>query len=591
MEAWHLRHRAAALKAATKEHSRLAFQQVLGNLSNKHVDGFAIRTRATLLSVEPGTSHAQLTHDFEVKDGDNWFLDDVPAKVHRVSPYVLRITSDLLLCPGQEVLHVRPVGNTEEMLQMLHDYWSQRWNKDVLPTDSDWRRILSFVMAYVPPVPFAVPPVTLTQWEDINLRYNDRSASGPDSFDHLDLQRMPRPMAQGLVSLLNGIEEGADWPSQLSEGFGICLPKHDRALEVGEFRPIIVFSMIYRSWTALRSRMCLRQLASVTGVGVTGFMPSREAGEIWHFVQALVEVSLQQGGKLSGVITDVRKAFESVPRDLLFVVARQLGLPMRLIDPWRRFLASCSRRFQLHGHSGTSITSNHGLPEGDGLSVLGMSIVDHLWDVYQSVFAPATIPISYVDNDELLSKQCSSLLTGFGVLETFMSLWHLELDAGKTLFWSTDPADRNSLRRLGRTVCLETADLGGALTFCKRTGPGVQMARVDALDQLWGRLRRAHLVSAVKAFLLRQAFWSKAFHAVGISLLPWRVIQSLRTKAVKALGFGKAGAHPGLRLSLLTTDMATDPGYYQIKKVFMDFRRFLRKQPSSACMERFLPQL
>ena len=75
----------------------------------------------------------------------------------------------------------------------------------------------------------------------------------------------------------------------------------------------MIMSMLYRSWSALRSRSILAQLRGVVGAGVVGFMPGRECGEIWHHVQALVELAFQSQTKLTGVVSDVRKAFESVP--------------------------------------------------------------------------------------------------------------------------------------------------------------------------------------------------------------------------------------------------------------------------------------
>ena len=126
-----------------------------------------------------------------------------------------------------------------------------------------------------------------------------------------------------------------------------------------------------------------------------------------------------------------------------------------------------------------------------------------------------------------------------------MNLWQLDLDAAKTLFWSTRAQDRTALKRLGKQVVSQTADLGGAMRFCRRKGAGSQQVRIDALAE----------------YILRQAFWLAALHAIGITLLPWKTIQGLRTQAVRALGFGLAGANSALRLSLLTNDMCSDPGF------------------------------
>jgi hypothetical protein len=383
---------------------------------------------------------------------------------------------------------------------------------------------------------------------------------------------MPLPYKEGLVSLLNAVEDGAAWPSQLLQGFGICLPKHERARDISEFRPIIVLSQVYRSWTALRSRSILQHLAHFAPDGVKGFLPQREAGDIWHYVQMVVELCLQQQQSLSGVISDVKKAFESVPRDPSIQVAIHMGLPSRVMLAWQRFLGSFHRRFLLHNQVGAPIPSNHGLPEGDGLSVVGMTLIDMCWDFYQRYFAPSTIPFSFVDNYELIATRCGDILRGFGVLEEYMSMWMLELSPSKTFFWSASPAARATLRRLGKTVALQTADLGGAMTFCRKRSAGSQMQRIAALDQLWQALRRVSLAPFLKEQVLRQALWCKAFHAIGISLLPWKEIQTLRTKAVRALGFGHAGANPAIRLGLLSHDVTTDPGGFQLLRVFMDFQ-------------------
>ncbi|CAJ1341826.1 unnamed protein product, partial [Effrenium voratum] len=68
-----------------------------------------------------------------------------------------------------------------------------------------------------------------------------------------------------------------------------------------------------------------------------------------------------------------------------------------------------------------------------------------------------------------------------------------------------------------------------------------------------------------------------AFHAIGITLLPWQQIVQLRTRAVRTLGFGHAGAHPGIRLALLSGNYVADPGAYQLIRVFQDFKRFIGK--------------
>ena len=580
LEAWNLRHRTQILRATTREQHGKAFKLVLGDSDHKFVDSFTSVASSAILAVDPATSQVHLEQDIHVLEDASWTLDNVPAQVRRVGEALFEVDSDLLLCQGQILQQTLKVSHTHEMLPMLEAFWRPRWNRDAPPASHDWTRIRRFVEAFVPKLPFSHSPLTLAQWDAINCRYKDAAARGPDGFDSFDLQRMPAPMRQGIVSLLNAVEHGASWPVQMLQGFGVCLPKHSAAAAVGEFRPIIILSMLYRSWSAIRSRLLLQEMAQWAADGMKGFLPKRESGEIWFLIQSLVETSLQQHCSLAGVISDVRKAFESVPRIPLMQVARRLGAPAPVLEAWNKFLDAFQRRFLLHGQVSDAIGSNWGMPEGCGMSVFGMCVVDFCWDCYQTQFAPSTIPMSYVDNYELLATSIADVLQGFGVLEEYMQLWHLQLDDGKTLWWSTLPGDRHQLRRLGKLVCLQTADLGGAMTFCRRRGLGSQQLRLDSLDRVWNKLRKIDFCPQVKAHIIRQALWSKAFYAVGITLMPWKQVQQLRTKAAKALGHGKAGANPALRLALLTDDPCTDPGFYQFQRVIFDFRRLVKKQPS-----------
>ena len=102
---------------------------------------------------------------------------------------------------------------------------------------------------------------------------------------------------------------------------------------------------------------------------------------------------------------------------------------------------------------------------------------------------------------------------------------------------------------------------------------------LESLQPMWSRLRWSPVSILIKCQMLRQAFWSKALHAIGITLLPFAQIGHLRTQAVRALGFGHAGANPGIRLGLLCGNLQTDPGFFQVVQVLDDFRRFASKNP------------
>lgn len=227
-------------------------------------------------------------------------------------------------------------------------------------------------------------------------------------------------------------------------------------------------------------------------------------------------------------MTDLVKAFEHPSSKQLIIWGFQSGFLMRDLNGTERF-------FSVQGHIGDLISSNTGMPEGCSLSVVAMTVIDWIWDIYQSVFAPKTIPRLYVDNLELFSNDVGSAVGGF-VMQEFFSCWGMQLDEAKTYFWATTASDRQQLRSLGNRVELQQADLGGAMTYCARRGLGPQKVRIESLEPLWPRLCRSWASTHQKVTILIQAFWAKAFHAIGITLMPWTQIAQLRTKAVRTLG-------------------------------------------------------
>ena len=92
----------------------------------------------------------------------------------------------------------------------------------------------------------------------------------------------------------------------------------------------------------------------------------------------------------------------------------------------------------------------------------------------------------------------------------------------------------------------------------------------------WSLLRRLRAPARCKTYVLAQAIWPKVFHSAPIEDLSNQLIK----QAVKVLGHGNAGANPAIRLSLLTTNILNDPGFYQLWQIIRTFRRLLHKQPT-----------
>ena len=576
-ESWHTRQRKHVLALQYEQFATKIFEvtrkEPKGGVSYLRKD-----TATTILASDAhaGQVHVDLHHELSLPA--SLCVADVTLPIGSQDGQVLTTEGEWLLQLGEAAEIQEHAVTPHQIQQQLENFWKKRWLRDPLPSATDWDRILRFAKAYLPPGKLDHCPITSEAWTDINKRYSPHAARGPDGLSHRDLQRMGNPFKDELVAILNECESRASWPEVLRVGFVHSLQKKPDACKVNEFRPVIIYSTVYRSWGSLRARRFLRYLSTRVDEKQLGFMEGREAAELWLLLQAFIEKSVQDGTSLCGFVTDLKKAFESLPRNPVFEIGRHLGLPCASLDLWADFLCHTERRFLVQGEVGQPIHSNYGFPEGCSLSCVAMSIAGLTLHSYMTEFSRRSSTISYVDNLELLAHTLGALNQGIVTMQTWSDTWKLELDQDKSYVWATEASVRKEAKSLGWNVVTSAKDLGAQMNYGKSSHVSVQTARLASLETIWPKLKRCLAPNWKKQQLLRQAIWPRAFYGVATCTLGWAHIRSLRTEAMKALGFQQAGAAPGLRLTLLCHEQC-DPGFYQAWTVSQTFRRMAHKRP------------
>ena len=231
-----------------------------------------------------------------------------------------------------------------------------------------------------------------------------------------------------------------------------------------------------------------------------------------------------------GFVTDIKKAFESLPRDPIFEIAHHLGLPAKTMQLWKHFLDTTERRFLVRGEVSDAVFSNHGFPEGCSLSCVAMSIAGITLHSYMNEFSKRCGTISYVDNLELLARALGPLQQGVLTMQTWTEMWKLELDQEKSCLWTSEAGTRREAKMLGWNVVRSAKDLGAQLNYGRSLSVKTQTQRFSSLDSIWPKLRRCLAPNWQKQRLLRQALWPKAFYGVSICTIGWAHIKSLRTE-------------------------------------------------------------
>ena len=576
LEAWHIRRRQEVLQAKYSA-SRDAMLKALRTPSPPQVDTLQVQRSYTVVATDPSTQQFHIHPPLDVRGSSIWMVQDARVAISPVDDHTCTIVGPLDVYEGDELEQVQTLSSVLDVQQEFVSMWKVRWQRHANITPSDWQRVFAFSSAFLPRLPLILGDITLEQWRAAVRRFKPRAARGPDGYAKQDLVGLSDGQTHDLLGALHAIENGREWPKQWLTGLVLSLDKQNGRTDAQAYRPIVLYSIVYRTWSGLRSRQLLAHLAQLSQYSAYGFLPGREAAEFWACLQADIEGACQSGSAMCGLSTDLVKAFNGLPRLPIFHMAGVIGLPDRVCRPWSSFLESMERRFVVRNCVSTPLRSNVGFPEGCPLSPTAMALTDIAWHCYLSAFEPRVRSHSFVDNLSLTAEQIPHLAQGWNCTQVFCEMLHLELDDDKTYAWALQVSMRKELRSLRLPVKLLANDLGGHMAYCHSTRTIDLHLRCASLEPVWKAMARLRGPALFKLSLLPAKCWPKALHGTLGCLGGASELQRLRTAATKALKLCPAGSSAQLRLSLCPVPMA-DPELFLIQRAFLDFRRICHKQ-------------
>eukprot|EP00435_Cladocopium_sp_Y103_P057066 s239_g19.t1 len=577
-ESWHLRQRGLLLKAKYEKGLNGIFLD-LKPPRRERLDSLTQQQSFTVLAVD--SESGQLHLDSPVVDlgFSSWFFEDQRITPTVINEVVLQLPDVSNLAHGDVLTRSSLISSTHELHQSLLDFWTPTWKAMAEVDAATWSRVLSFFQHHVPQFHFDPGPIDPTSWRRALKKYKATAARGVDGVSHEDLLALPPAWTQRLLQLLHDIELGrSTWPSAILYGVVSVLSKNEGAATVDRFRPVVIFSIIYRTWARVRSKQLLRWLAPRMDVEAYGFLPGCEPSQLWLLLQAEVEVALQCGGQLCGLSTDLVRAFNFIPRPHTYKLASHLGVPSTILRAWSSFLDNCTRAFDIRGALSVCTSSTCGLPEGDAMSVYGMTQLSFAWHLYMRAFCPPIRSLSFIDNLSVIASNPAFLAQGLACILEFYRLWNMSIDEGKSYCWALTDDHKRLLITLPIQRVDHAHELGGVLSFTKRRFTGLQQQRVAKLPVKWKRLQASQAPLHMKLSVIPVVFWASALHGINGSCMGETHIDSLRTQALRACKISKAGVNGLLRLSLSSTP-AADPGWWRLRLTITSFARLLRKEP------------
>eukprot|EP00435_Cladocopium_sp_Y103_P039949 s1234_g10.t2 len=257
------------------------------------------------------------------------------------------------LQPGDELSQENHIGDLASLFERFGTEWSARWDKHRDTPSSFWDPLLDFIDTAIPEhAPMPYERITAAQIHQVIKSKKPTAATGPDGWSRQDILRMAPDLLQSIADMFTWIESGHHWPISCVTGIIHSLEKRAEASQVQHYRPITIFSLIYRAWSSIRSRQILAFLTDRVPQRCFGNVPKKTAKDVWFGIQQQIEDHYFTGRPLTGCMLDLVKAFNDLPRLPIMKVGVVLGIPTEILHSWSSALHVMERRFFIRGATG-----------------------------------------------------------------------------------------------------------------------------------------------------------------------------------------------------------------------------------------------
>ena len=476
------------------------------------------------------------------------------------------------------------VAQHGQMQQVIADGWNEFWQRDQgYFFEDEWDNILEHFRSLndCPSSPFE--PFDEQRWTNMLSKISCKSARGCCGFSVKELRRMPSSLKSWLFDIFRIIENGCPWPKCLTFARVVMLPKSDSQPKVGtDLRPITILSRLYRTWAKYRATDALLHLSKIVPAQIGGVVSGVSADLLTAWVTDLIEDTTEKEKEACGIVVDLKKCFNLIPRRPLCSLLEKIGIHPNVILCWMSMLVQMGRVIDFAGSVGSPQASFTGIPEGCPLSIIGMMAV--AWVASVVTVGPRDVLTPFfADNWAIIAYHIGDLKDSIYSLEDFLKSWRMVTSPEKCWIWGTSKRMRTSIKSITISgvhppAVLVSKDLGCDVSYCQRKTKVTTRKRWSKAVSTLKRLKQRNLPKSFK----KQASTTAGFGTAvfGIELVhhtknEWNCIRSAISASIDRY---RAGANSLLALS--TGGDMTDPQLRAIVRRCLFWRKFCKVFPN-----------
>lgn len=227
-------------------------------------------------------------------------VDGVEVTTHFVASDKIWLCSLKDVSVGASVAQNCSIGKLEAVFQAFVEHWPQYWNKHADVPSDRWNQVIDFARDKLGFQ--SLPSLSLTSAlvRATVKSKKSQAATGLDGVTRADLLNLSHNQLNGILQVYQHAQATGQWPPQVLEGVVKSLAKVDCPSQVAQFRPITVFSIVYRAWSSLQSRYWLGQIEHQLSQYLCGNRSGYQAATLWRKVLEEIEWCQVQNKGLCG---------------------------------------------------------------------------------------------------------------------------------------------------------------------------------------------------------------------------------------------------------------------------------------------------
>ena len=480
----------------------------------------------------------------------------------------------------QEKILVEPSA----LHQSLCDAWNSFFQRDdpqnIDQLEEKEHRLLNKI---TPANVMELPPISGELIKNAVNSTKISSSRGSDGFSTLDLKKLPIALFNMLAILFQHIELYGVWPERWTLAKTICLPKCSQAKSPYDIRPVTVMAKMYRIWGKIRGKQVAKILAATIPPEIGGPCKGVAADMIALWTSHKIERSFMEQQALSGVVIDIIKCYNTVPRGMLLKLLERLGVPSEVIQAFRGMMIQMQRFFELMQTCSDLHATTTGIIEGCGFAIPSMLSLGILAFRVLLDEAPSCECAFFADNWSLFANDPHQLIQGFEVLLKIVSDLSMKIAPTKSWCWATDSESRKALRTLSVDnqmipVVYEAKDLGVQQCYSLKKCKKVLTQRIGKAKSKLSVIKKAKVPRGSKKRLALGAGLSTMAYGSAIGSIAPKDVHTLRVKVSQAVSRSGSGANSYLACNVVDTNL--DPELRFLIQRFQLWRRFIRTFPS-----------